>query len=341
MADHLDVEFIAETFDSTGSEPRSGAPGGGMGSKPAIEPLVHGERSTFGSEPWWSEKNWWKLSNNGEGNDVRAHLGGAGKVAVAAVSIRGNRHRLQGLANQDTFALTTVTVDDGRGFIVAVVCDGMGSAKYSGFGSRAFAYHTMVALATTVESYPDSYEDVLVENQAGTLRYISNRVIDYRQDEFEAPDLPFGQINIEDLQCTMSFAIVPAQPSNKDSNSYSILTGVIGDSPIFLLRDGDWQSVEEVRQQDTVWNSGTSGALGADSMSIGRLTVGESEAVLLATDGVGNFLHFQGQSTSLGKDLAHRWERPVGMHEFIRDTAFELQSADDDRTSIMMWFDRR
>lgn len=336
-----DVEFIVDAFESTrpmeskqrGKDTKSSLSG-------EIRPTIYGEKTTFGSVPWWNEKDWWKISSNGEGNDVRAHLGGNGRVAVAAVSLRGNRHRLQGCANQDYFAMTTTTLDDGRSFVIAVVCDGMGSAKHSGFGARMFAYHTLVAIKTTIEAFPSTYAAELIKDQAGTLRYISNRVIDYRQDDFEAPELPFGETKIEDLQCTMTFVVVPSQPKDSESGVHEVLTGMIGDSPVFILRDGDWHSIDEIQKTEAVWNSATSGALGADSLGFAQLEIRPSDAILMATDGVGNYVHFQGKTTSVGQDLARRWARPPGLHEFIRDNAFELQGADDDRTSIMIWFNR-
>ena len=117
-----------------------------------------------------------------------------------------------------------------------------------------------------------------------------------------------------------------------------MLLGFVGDSPAFKLTAGAWEAIEPAKDHDGLWSSSTQGVLGATEMLIAEVTVGPDDALLLSSDGVGNFLIFNGAPTAVGIDLASRWRRPLGMHDFIRDVSFDLQTADDDRTAAMIWF---
>jgi hypothetical protein len=75
-------------------------------------------------------------------------------------------------------------------------------------------------------------------------------------------------------------------------------------------------------------------------MMVQEVPLRPGSALLLSSDGVGNYMRFEEKPTALGHDLATRWAQPVGMLEFIRDVSFETQSADDDRTAAVIWVDR-
>jgi len=75
-------------------------------------------------------------------------------------------------------------------------------------------------------------------------------------------------------------------------------------------------------------------------MELRNVDLFPGSAVLLSSDGVGNFIRFNDQMTSLGLDLAQKWSQPVGLLDFVRDVSFETQSADDDRTAAVVWVDR-
>ena len=88
---------------------------------------------------------------------------------------------------------------------------------------------------------------------------------------------------------------------------------------------------------DGLWSSSTQGFLGADQMLLVPVEMYPGDGLLLSSDGIGNFLTFNGEPTLLGRDLASLWSAPVPMLDFVRDASFELQSADDDRTAVMIW----
>ena len=356
-----EVEFIAETFESENSpsgfstvvedsvKPTEVAVGtptpptlqstDDASLAPIVSP-VYGPKTTFGSMPWWSEKNWWKVAESGEGNDVRAHVGTVGDLALAVTSVRGHKHRLGGAVNQDSYATRTVTLEDGRSFIIVVVCDGMGSAEFSSYGARLFSQNMALILSMTINAAPDEFHKILNENQAETLQYVSESVLNYRNSEFDAPTIRRDQITIRDIQCTMTFAIVPAFAQNASDKTRYATMGFIGDSPAFLLDNEEWNRVDENKDGSGIWSSATEGAINSEKMLFQEVPMRPGSALLLTSDGVGNYMRFEEKPTSLGHDLATRWAQPVGMLEFIRDVSFETQSADDDRTAAVIWVDR-
>ena len=298
---------------------------------------VYGEKTTFGSVPWWSEKDWWKLAPEGEANDVRCQVGTYADLAVAAVSLRGNKHRLQGAVNDDSYAIAHTTGDDGRGYLLVAVSDGMGSAKHSSFGARLAAQNALRVLLKLLADLPgNGLMADLTEHQADLLSWITREVLGYRANEFGAPTVDANEFDSADAQCTLTFAIVP---TGEPTRSREAVIGIVGDSPAFLVQNGRLTPIEPAKDLEGLWSSSSDGLLGATSMVITSVELEPGDGLLLTSDGIGNFLTHGDQETVLGLDIASRWKRPVGMLDFIRDASFELQSADDDRTAVMIWID--
>lgn len=309
---------------------------------PVLEPgtlsgRLYGDKTTIGSAPWWTSKGWWKVAENGEGNDIRTHVGTFGDLSFAATSLRGHRHRLRGEANQDSYCTGTVKLDDGREFLVVAVSDGMGSAKYSGFGARLAAFGLVQVLKGILERDADSLAWLVRNEGASLLELVVSAATKYRQHEFEAPPGPFAQLSAADLQATLTFAVVPT--GSAAGQRRTALVGFVGDSPAFERVAGDWRPlpIDHGKDDGGLWSTSTQGFLSASAFDVAEVSIDAGSALLIATDGVGNFLHFNGQPTAIGIDLAAQWERPVGMLEFVRDVGFEFQSADDDRTAVMIW----
>ncbi|CAB4887877.1 unannotated protein [freshwater metagenome] len=298
---------------------------------------LYGEKTTFSREPWWGSRGWWKVAESGEANDIRTHVGTVGDLAMAATSLRGNKHRLAGQVNEDSYAVSTITLEDGCQYLVVAVCDGMGSAPYSSFGARLSAHTALALLGEVLRAFPEGYEEVLRSGQTAFLAELTRRVSEYRMHEFDAPPVRHGEIALNDIQSTLTFAIVPSLIGAASAGRRRVTLGIVGDSPAFCLSGAAWTPIEPAKDNGGVWSSATAGLLGATSMVVTGVDLGPGEALLVSSDGIGNFLTFNGLPTALGVDLAHRWSRPVGMLEFVRDVAFEMQSADDDRTALMVW----
>jgi hypothetical protein len=138
----------------------------------------------------------------------------------------------------------------------------------------------------------------------------------------------------------MTFAIVPGFAQDHSDKTRYATMGFIGDSPAFLLDNEEWHRVDENKDGSGIWSSATEGAINSEKMMVLEVPLRPGSALLLTSDGVGNYMRFEEKPTSLGHDLATRWAQPVGMLEFIRDVSFETQSADDDRTAAVIWVDR-
>lgn len=299
----------------------------------AIRGRVYGEPTTFGSSPWWSERQWWRTSASGEANDVRAHFGRCGGLSLGAASLRGNRHRLGGVPCEDSFAVASAGGDDRRDFLVVAVCDGMGSVPHSAYGARITAQTTVLLLTRLIEANPRGFGTQLWEEQASLLDSITKIVRGYRHFEFGAPPVPRSEFEVSSAQTTLSFAVLPTDPMS----DVDPVVATIGDSPVLVLADANWHPVTGLAEDSGLWSSATDGALGASSLAFATPDMTGADALLLCTDGVGNYLRFQGGTTELGADLASRWKRPVGHLDFLRDISFEIVSADDDRTAAMIW----
>jgi len=294
----------------------------------------YGEPTTFGSEPWHTDKNWWKIPNSGECNDIRSQFGTLGRLSCAATSLRGNKHRLQGGVNQDSYSVVSVISKDGEPFLVVVVCDGMGSAEYSAYAARMAANSCSKALANGVRLHGIRFFSRLENIQHGLLEHIRDDVWKYRTGtEVGAPRRRTEQVAPSDLQTTMSFAIIG--PANTEDPQ--VAAAWIGDSPIIAIQNGMWRTVAKSGESNGLHSSASDGLMTTDEFCFWTGNLLSGDALFLGSDGVGNFLSFNESETALGNDLRRRWSRPVSQLEFVRDLSFEVQSADDDRTAIMIW----
>jgi hypothetical protein len=61
------------------------------------------------------------------------------------------------------------------------------------------------------------------------------------------------------------------------------------------------------------------------------------DAIVITSDGVGNFLMQGGNKLALGDFLQTQWRRPLGVLSFLSHLSFDLRSADDDRTAVVVW----
>lgn len=301
-----------------------------------VRPRTYGEPTTFSQAEWHDDRGWWKLATNGEANDVRTHFGRCDDLALAAVSLRGDRHKLRGQANQDSFSISIVDSEGSRRHLIAVVADGMGSAKHSGYGARLAASTAAGLLSSLIAGHGPRWMIELHRRQATFLRLITDSVVRYRREEFEAPPVLPTELDVETMQCTLSFAVVPAAPVLEQPLSRRVAVGYVGDSPIFTLSAGRWVQLQDTRTGQ-VWDTATDGVLGATQLHLAAHDLRSDEAMLLSSDGFGNYLNVRGAPTDLGHDLAHAWARPIDWLQFISDVAFQIQGADDDRTAVMIW----
>lgn len=293
----------------------------------------YGEPTTFGSQPWHTSRNWWKTPESGEANDIRSQFSTLGRLACAATSLRGNKHRLQGGVNQDSFSVVSATGKDGDSFLVAAVCDGMGSAKYSSFAARVAAATCTQSLSRGLSIQGLDLFALMEERQEQFVASLRDAILSYRTGEFDAPPVARTEVDPGELQTTLSFAVIG--PANGDT--VPAMTGWIGDSPVVLVQDGNWFMVSNEAVGDGLHSTASQGLMTTDRLSMRFDDLVSGDALLLCSDGIGNFIEYNGSPTALGQDLRDRWNSPPDRLQFVRDVSFDVQSADDDRTAVMIW----
>jgi len=301
-------------------------------------PPIIGAGSSFNLKPWWVS-DWWLLDKQGHSSDVVCDVGIVGDLAIAAASIRGNSHRIKGLRCEDSFCLTTGATGEEAPFLVAVIGDGVGSAKYSAYGSTRVTDLFATKLASRL-SEADELEEQLVDSAlAATAEEVQEAVKSWDSDDYLAPPEDPGEVSPAEFVTTLSFAVMPAYPSG-DNESRPVYWGAVGDSPIFKLSDSGWEKVS-AGVDGEVYDSATEvfqGVTGLQKCITSRIT--NTEVLVLTTDGVGNCLVSEGKTLPVGLELGKRWLGPVEIEPFLSDLMFDFRGEDDDRTAVVCWLDR-
>lgn len=297
-----------------------------------------GDASSFAKYEWWDkDREWCQVSPLGMSNDIVCDIGTSGSIAIAAASIRGHKHKLYSKACQDAFSLRATKSHSGEDFFIAVLCDGMSSAKFSQYGARRTSQLLARCLDGIIRNEDIVTENVIKLKLPEAFDYCKKNLIPKDNDQFGAPDVILEDVKESDFFTTVTFMILPS--SKQSSGTLEVLVGSIGDSAIFALREktGIWQEVGRLESEVDIVNPATSAFPATFDTKILTVTIAETDVIVATSDGVGNFLSVQGKQTSLGTYLAKQWVRPVNAATFINDLGFDLKSADDDRTAIVIW----
>lgn len=281
-----------------------------------------GSASTFGSADWWTT-DWWPLGS-AEG-DIVADFATVERLAVAGVTLRGNKHRLGGDPGEDSFHLRRATTSNGRQTVCIAVCDGVGSASRSRSGARWLARATTARLAVAVAE-----TDSLPLSEDAARRAITDAVMSVR----ELADR--RGIALAELQTTLAFAVV----SSETGVGAEAVAGQIGDSPMFLGSDDGLRPALPFNETEgPILTTATQDALSSspEALRTATLSLAPGDLLLVCSDGIGNFLWSSAGALDLGRHLAQSLRAPVPQLEFIRQASFDLRSADDDRTLVVLW----
>ena len=330
------------TLETTVSEPAAphtrpvGAPdptdgeGSGLERVPgAVDPLVI-EQSTFGSAPWWS-RGWWRITPGGAARDILCDAGTAGPLAAAAVSLRGHKHRLDAAPNDDAFSLCIGTSSDGMDWLIGCVCDGVGSAARASEGSALVATAFANALADLcarpewAEGSPDS------ETLAAIVEAVRARVAEQAGVEHSG---------LEAFETTLTFVVVPT--SRRADGTRRALIGWTGDSPALILRDGVWTDPTDSLAEEATGPSSTrtAGFLTSPRLEgFVNVDLAADDVVMLCSDGVGAFVTDGTTNRQFGSTLASVIAQPVDVLHMVNLISFDMRSADDDRTALVVWQD--
>ena len=306
-----------------------------------ISPPQIAEPSSFARHDWWDkDREWCQVSPLGMSNDAVCDIGTSGALAIAAVSLRGHKHKVDSKACQDAFSLRVATSQSGEKFLIVVVCDGMSSAKYSHYGARRTSQLLARSLAEIISFEESVVEQSIRSRMPEAFDKCRKNLIPKSGNQYGAPDVPANGAVESDFYTTVTFMIIP---SAKQANGrVNVIVGSIGDSPVFALRAqiGEWEEIGGLGTNTDIVNPATSAFPAVIDARFTTVVIDEQDVIIATSDGVGNFLNVRGGQTLLGSYLAEQWRRPVNLPTFINDVGFDLRSADDDRTVVAIWPNR-
>jgi len=306
-----------------------------------VRPPQIGEQSSFARHDWWDkDREWCQVSPFGMSSDVVCDIGTFGTVAIAAASLRGHKHKVSGEPCQDAFSLRTTQSLSGRKYVVAVLCDGMSSAKHSEYGARRTSQLLAWSLAAMVEDQEEITEQRVKSVLPEIFEYCKQNLMPQKRNQFGASGISPKEVVESDFFTTVTFMIIPA--NSGEDEILEAIVGSIGDSAVFVLNNSTtlWEEIAAVDASSEILNPATSAFPATFDAKVSTIFVNKSDLVIATSDGVGNFINVRGNQTSLGTYLAKQWGKPVNLPTFINDVGFDLKSADDDRTVIAIWLSR-
>jgi len=323
---HEDSDVAAESASSSApTDPLPVLPQWRQRERNEGEPelVTIGAASTFGSTDWWTT-DWWPLGSTD--GDITADFATIGSFAVAGATLRGNKHRLGGDPGDDSFHLRRATNPSGEEVACIAVCDGVGSASRSRHGARWLARATTARLAIAVAAA----EQVKPLSEDAARNAIAAAVLDVRELAARRG------IDLAALQTTLAFAVV----TSDSSVGARAVAGQIGDSPVFIGSDeGLAPAIVPLDDDGPILATATHDALSAspEALRVAVLDFAPGDRLLVCSDGVGNFLWSPSGPLDLGRHLSTSLRAPVPQLEYIRQVSFDLRSADDDRTLVVLW----
>jgi serine/threonine protein phosphatase PrpC len=277
------------------------------GDRGAFASLLLGDREAAASlAPW-------RISGvDGYAADTVLDACRIGALEVRAASTRGPAHRCYGEPRQDDLAI--IQAREGRDLVMAVA-DGVGNAARSHVGSREATRVAVTAVAGELAAGGSLDHEVAAR---GTER-VARHLLDLAEDG-----------DPRQLATTLTVGYLAVGDDHR-----FVLFGV-GDSPAYLLQPDGFSPLggQRTANPDELQSTETF-CLPQDPTRIwmcsGRL--GPGQALVLATDGLGNPLRDDGVRSYLGE----RWRTPPGPTEFLAQLQFRVRSHDDDRTAIVVW----
>ena len=274
---------------------------------PDVEPVVTSSR--FRDVPFRAD-----TIIDGWSNDV---------VTVRGASLRGHVHRYNGAPRQDDFAVHALP--DGR--LIALVADGVSSAKQSHLGSTMAVRQATQWLKTRLPARTcDADWMALVREAAFAL-------VSQAQAMLQLQDPPDVGTAEKELATTLLCAVI--EPTEPGTLRASIIG--IGDSGAWLLRDGTFTPVLGGKAPDEGGLSSNAVAglprLPAD-LQPSVIDIRAGDVLLLGTDGFGDPLGTgEGGVGNLFRQLFNGSRTP-SLIEFAHALDFSRETFDDDRTLV-------
>ena len=326
--DQAKIEPVIETLSTTQD-------------RDIVRPPQIGEQSSFARHDWWDkDREWCLVSPQGMSSDVVCDIGTSGSLAIAAASLRGHKHKVSSEPCQDAFNLRVATSKAGHNYLIAVLCDGMSSAKYSEYGARRTSQLLALRIAAAVENNEKITEQVIKSILPEVFKYCKENLIPQKRNQYGAPGVSIKDAVESDFNTTVTLLIIPTD--TKSEERVEVIIGSIGDSAVFVLNNSisSWTEAAKLELNSEILNPATSAFPATFEARVSTEIVETSDLIIATSDGVGNFISVRGSQTLLGNYLAKQWSEPVNLPTFINDVGFDLKSADDDRTVIAIWLSR-
>lgn len=300
--------------------------------------LTIGEGSRINTQPW-QESGWSSLGEKfGQARDFECEYGVASNLLVVGGSVRGAKHRLYGAENQDAFA-----IKECQNFVAFAVCDGVSSAKYASYASRFISQSFVRHLAFKIDNddfNPETAANEIAEAVALAVQDVSH----WNTSDPSCPDIEPTSFQPEEiirfLATTICCGFIQKE-SNDDDFKFWVLS--IGDSPAYVLRDGQWRLVSGDTKEGEVLSHGTDAVPKMDldvsllANNVSSHLLEEDEFLVIVTDGISTSL--SDGNTDVGKWFAEKIPsiQNSGVERSLVDLlAFDRKGEDDDRTAVIV-----
>lgn len=228
-------------------------------------------------------------------------------IRIRAASVRGLLHRRQGTPRQDAFALGHNTSPDGPGFVVASVCDGVGSRERSQEAADLVS-REVVRLAALGAPWAEAFR-------------AANQTLESHVQVAKGP---------------MATTAVTIRVRRVDDLWLGSVAWVGDSSAWHLGPDGRWLQIGGPQPADDAdYHSGRVLPLpSADGSCEQRDFELGGGAVFLFSDGVANPLKW---SQLVQESLAEWWSEPPDHFTFAAQVDFAMKGHVDDRTAVGLW----
>jgi Protein phosphatase 2C len=247
--------------------------------------------------------------------DVELSTASLGTMDIRAASSRGLEHRATGIVRQDAFALASRTRSGEPEWLVAVVCDGVGSLPRSD-QAAALASRRLAGLGVAGVPWPAAFLQVNAE--------LTKAATELERDE----GLAAGGM------ATTAVALVV----HREGEEWVGDVAWIGDSALWhLAHDSGWTPVTCPPDEDvgSGYYSSVVAALPArNGTPAARPVRLRGGALFVMSDGVANPLRW---STDVRGTLARWWAVPPDPFTFAAQVGFARKTHADDRTVVGIW----
>jgi serine/threonine protein phosphatase PrpC len=300
-------------------------------------PAIGSERSNFFGVDWFDrDKNWHRLAADGPTSDIHCEAGFMDNIAVLGTTIRGWKHRYASKGNEDWFTVQYATGTNGMSYIISAVCDGLSSARYSGYAARKASSLVARGIAQGITRIDEFNERNFEQILSLLLETVAKQLRTWTAAESGSPAADCNDVEDSDLLCTLTVSIMTTQTDER--GLFHLFTSSIGDSPVLKLSNGEWSRLEEEDEREsTILSNQTHAFPIHHECRITKHVVKRGEVIVSASDGIGNFVLRNGRTMALGTFFAEHWREPVDLLTFLTQMSFDLKSADDDRTAVVFW----